>query len=159
MKSFKDYLNETIRRYGAVGSSPAMGYSLAESHMAEADAIIQDIISGALDAHDVMTNPTTPEEQYVAKLLQQEYDNVAMDHRLHPDDDFDKILDIVIDNLTNDYKHPELEEDQSAGVLAAKELETDITNPMPGVHESKSVDNELYTIVRFAGLANNIKGK
>jgi hypothetical protein len=27
-------------------------------------------------------------------------------------------------------------EDQSAGVLAAKEIDTDITNPMPGVHES-----------------------
>lgn len=31
MKTFKDYLEETIRRYGAVGSSPGMGYTMGEN--------------------------------------------------------------------------------------------------------------------------------
>lgn len=30
MKTLKDYLQETIRRYGAVGASPGMGYSMKE---------------------------------------------------------------------------------------------------------------------------------
>jgi len=36
MKTLKDYLEETIRRYGATGSSPGMGYTL-EQDIAEDD--------------------------------------------------------------------------------------------------------------------------
>ncbi len=78
---------------------------LEESRMAEVDAIIQGIISGDLDPYDIMTNPTTPEEQYVAKILEKEYENVSIDHRLHPDDDFETIFDYVIDHLAQDYGH------------------------------------------------------
>jgi hypothetical protein len=35
-----------------------------------------------------------------------------------------------------------IEEDQAADVVAAKELETDITNPMPGVHEAADEEME-----------------
>lgn len=31
MKTLKDYLEETIRRYGAVGTSPGMGYTLEDA--------------------------------------------------------------------------------------------------------------------------------
>ena len=74
-----------------------------ESRMAEADSIIQDIINGDLDAYDVMTNPRTPEEEYVANMIQEMYDEVSIDYHLHPDDDFEKILDIVVDQLEKDY--------------------------------------------------------
>ena len=140
------YTIEEIRRYGAVGNSPAMGHSLTESHMAEVDMIIQDIIDGEIDPYDIMTRPKTPEEEYVAKILQKEYETVAIDHRLHPDDDFEEILDIVVDHLAADYKHPELEEDQDTAVVAAKDLETDIANPMPGVHEG--VEREAGPVER-----------
>jgi hypothetical protein len=50
-----------------------------------------------------MTNPKTPAEATAAKIIQQMYDDVAIDHHLHPDDDFEKILDIVADQLDNDY--------------------------------------------------------
>lgn len=83
---------------------------LEESHMSEVDMIIHDIIDGELDAYDVMNNPKTPEEEYVAKILLDQYESVARDHRLHPDDDFEQILDIVVDNLAQDYKHEEVEE-------------------------------------------------
>lgn len=164
MKTFKTYLAEaeakleSIQRYGAVGSSSAIGHSLAETGMPDVDMAIHDIIDGEVDPYMIMNHPTTPEEEYVSKILKQDYDTVAQEYGLHADDDADEILRIVIDNWATKYQRPELEEDQSAGVLAAKELETDITNPMPGVHESKTVDNELYTIVRFAGLPDN-KGK
>ena len=140
------YTVEEIRRYGAVGNSPAMGHSLTESHMAEVDMIIQDIIDGEIDPYDIMTRPKTPEEEYVAKILQQEYETVAIDHRLHPDDDFEKILDIVVDHLADDYGHKEIDEDQDAAVVAAKDLENDIANPMPGVHEG--VEREASPVER-----------
>lgn len=78
---------------------------LGESRMAETDSIIQDIINGDLDAYDVMANPKTPEEEYVANMMQEMYDDVSIDYHLHPDDDFEKILDIVVDRLEKDHKH------------------------------------------------------
>ena len=83
------------------------GGQLDESHMSEVDMILQDVINGELDAYDVMNHPKTPEEEYVANILQQEYEEVSRNHRLHPDDDFEQILDIVVDNLAKDYGHPE----------------------------------------------------
>lgn len=74
-----------------------------EGRMAEADAVIQDIIAGELDAYDIMNNPKSPAEQYVSQILHREYENVAIDNGLHPDDDFEQILDRVVDHLAQDY--------------------------------------------------------
>jgi hypothetical protein len=60
-----------------------------------------------------------------------------------------------------------LEEDQDAEVLAGKELATDITNPMPGVHENEHETGEydyegdmakddLHTIIRAARKLNGM---
>jgi hypothetical protein len=74
-----------------------------EGFSSESDMILAKVGSGELDAYDVMTNPKTPAEAVAAKTIQQMYDDVAIDHHLHPDDDFEKILDIVADQLDNDY--------------------------------------------------------
>ena len=76
-----------------------------EGRMAEVDSIIQNIIAGEADPYDVMNHPQGPEEEYVAKILQKEYEAVAIDSRLHPDDDFEQILDRVVDRLAQDYGH------------------------------------------------------
>lgn len=94
------------------------GGQLDESHMSEVDMILQDVINGELDAYDVMNHPKTPEEEYVANILQQEYEEVSRNHRLHPDDDFEQILDIVVDNLAKDYGHPEEVEEAKPGLWA-----------------------------------------
>ena len=41
-----------------------------------------------------------------------------------------------------------IEEDQAADIVAAKEIDTDITNPMPGVHEAHEIPgkDEYYTL-------------
>lgn len=67
--------------------------------------VIDQLLDGELDAYDVMTRPQGPAQEYVSMILQDKYDNVAIDHRLHPDDDFEQILDIVLDNLEDDYGH------------------------------------------------------
>ena len=38
-------------------------------------------------------------------MLQKEYEDVAIDYRLHPDDDFEQILDRVVDRLAQKYGH------------------------------------------------------
>ena len=100
----------------------AMEENTNESRMAEADSIIQDIINGDLDAYNVMANPKTPEEEYVANMMQEMYDDVSIEYSLHPDDDFEKILDIVVDQLAKDHKQDDdqlsmLEGDVEEGML------------------------------------------
>lgn len=74
-----------------------------EGFSSEADQILAKCGSGELDCYDVMTNPKTPAEATAAKIIQQMYDDVSIDHHLHPDDDFEQILDIVADQLEADY--------------------------------------------------------
>ena len=68
-------------------------------------AVIDDILDGELDAYDVLNHPQGRAQEYVSMILQDAYETVARDHRLHPDDDFEQILDIVVRNLENDYGH------------------------------------------------------
>ena len=86
-----------------------LAVGLSEGVMSEADSIIQDVIEGNADAYDIMNHPKNPAEQYVAKILQDMYDDVSIDSAgsLHADDDFEQILDIVIDRLSQDYGRPE----------------------------------------------------
>jgi len=74
-----------------------------EGFSSEADQVLAQVGSGKLDAYDVMTRPQGPAQVKAAEIIQQMYDEVVIDNRLHPDDDFEKILDIVADQLDNDY--------------------------------------------------------
>lgn len=74
-----------------------------EGKMAEVDLIIRALVDGDMDAYTVMNHPKSDTEQYVSRILHNEYKEVARNHRLHPDDDFEQILDIVVDNLAKDY--------------------------------------------------------
>ena len=74
-----------------------------EGFSSDAERVLAQVGSGELDAYDVMNHPKTPAEQEASKVMQDMYDEVAIDHHLHPDDDFEKILDIVADQLDNDY--------------------------------------------------------
>jgi hypothetical protein len=90
-----------------------------EGFSSEADQILAKCGSGELDCYDVMTNPKTPAEATAAKIIQQMYDDVSIDHHLHPDDDFEQILDIVADQLEADYGNSDAdvrEDDQIAEI-------------------------------------------
>jgi hypothetical protein len=76
---------------------------LNEGHMAEVDQILQDVANGDEDIYRVYTQPRTKEEAYAAKLIGDMYDEVVIDRHLHPDDDIEKILDVVADRLAQDY--------------------------------------------------------
>lgn len=85
-----------------------------EGFSSEADQVLAACGSGELDIYDVMTNPKNPAEATAAKIIQQMYDDVAIDHHLHPDDDFEKILDIVADQLEADYGNSDADTVESA---------------------------------------------
>ena len=74
-----------------------------EGFSSEADMVLAQVGAGELDAYDVMTRPQGPAQAKAAEIIQGMYDDVVIDHHLHPDDDFEKILDIVTDQLDKDY--------------------------------------------------------
>jgi hypothetical protein len=90
-----------------------------EGFSSDSDLVLAKAGSGELDIYDVMTNPKTPAEATAAKIIQQMYDDVSIDHHLHPDDDFEQILDIVADQLEADYGNSDAdvrEDDQIAEI-------------------------------------------
>lgn len=77
---------------------------VAESQMSEVDLLMQDIGTGEADIYDVMAHPKTPVEKYVSRILEKMYDDVTIDNpRLHPDDDFEDILNIMADRIAADH--------------------------------------------------------
>jgi hypothetical protein len=77
---------------------------VAESQMSEVDLLMQDIGSGEADIYDVMAHPKTPVEKFVSRILEKMYEDVTVDNpRLHPDDNFEEILEIMADQIAADY--------------------------------------------------------
>jgi uncharacterized Ntn-hydrolase superfamily protein len=61
-----------------------------------------------------MSNPKGPAQAQAAEIIQSMYNDVAIDNGLHPDDDFEKILDIVVDQLAADYSDSDADTVESA---------------------------------------------
>ena len=76
---------------------------MQESKMSEVDMVMQDIVSGELDIYEVLGNPSSPTEEQAGEILQGKYDQIAADSGLHPDDDFEKIIDMLVDELSEEY--------------------------------------------------------
>jgi hypothetical protein len=92
---------EKVGKEGAVGKLVGANESVA--HDSPEESVIMDIVNGNIDAYDVMNYPKTEPQRNVADILQQMYDDVTTDHPLHSDDDFEKILNIVVDRLADEY--------------------------------------------------------
>ena len=88
--------------------------------------ILAKVGSGELDAYDVMTRPQGPAQAKAAEIIQGMYDDVAADNYPHPDDDFEKILDIVADQLDKDYGNSDADTHEAVG----NRVETTSVNAM-----------------------------
>jgi len=161
-------LFETIRTYGAVGRA-GMGQTYAEDQVAEHGGGIgprqhwQDLMQEEPVAEGRMKDLAIELEDYKS-MTPQEFEQAhgmkkadwAMKHRdimdkhnLQTDWTGTTGWDYVRETSAYMSRMLELagvlrpvEEDQPASVVAAKEIETDITNPMPGVHEAEDEDME-----------------
>jgi hypothetical protein len=69
----------------------------------EVDAILEKVGFGNLDAYQVLNHPSGADEAAAAIILQRMYDSKCEGSRFHPDDDFEKILEAVCDDLQKDY--------------------------------------------------------
>jgi hypothetical protein len=64
--------------------------------------IVDDIIDGRLDIYDIISGkfiPTSDLEDFVQQTLKKSYEETARDHGLHADDDGDKIIGIMYNDI------------------------------------------------------------
>ena len=97
-----DAINSEIAERQEFIADPHQAEFTEESDGSESETMRQ-IASGKLDAYDVLNNPQGPDQEAAAKIMQQMYDDISIDNRLHPDDDFEEILDRVVDRIADDY--------------------------------------------------------
>lgn len=65
--------------------------------------VYKAILKDELDLYMVMYHSCNSTEQAVAEELQERYNDIVIENFLHPDDDFEKILDIIGDELYEEY--------------------------------------------------------
>lgn len=93
---------EKIGPKGAVGKLVGVSESVGVEEGTPEHEVIMDLINGNLDAYDVMNHPRTPAQQKVAAMMQERYDDIAGSQGFY-DDDFEKILNKIVDELADDY--------------------------------------------------------
>lgn len=61
------------------------------------------ILNDDIDLYDVLMDRESRIREGEDVLIQEMYDEVARDHRLHPDDDFEEILEIMYEQIAEDH--------------------------------------------------------
>ena len=120
----------------------ANGQQVQETAGSESE-VMRRIVSGELDAYDVLNTPNGEMEQAASEILQQKYEDVAQDHQLHPDDDFEEILDLVVDQLADEYGANEsvaTEGYKKFGSAWAEELAKTVFDMNPNLNTSGRAD-------------------
>jgi len=95
-------LTEEIGPKGPFGKLVGVSESVGVEEGTPEHEVIMDLINGNLDAYDVMNHPRTPAQQKVAAMMQERYDDIAGSQGFY-DDDFEKILNKIVDELADDY--------------------------------------------------------
>ena len=86
---------------------------MTEGIMSEIDAELRDIVANEdFDALYELFSANTPAGRYVQDM----YDDVVIDAGLHPDDDFERIEQIVFDRLADDFG----EKDMAEGMFGSR---------------------------------------
>jgi len=67
--------------------------------------IVKKIIDGELDIYDILSHKEKEVKKDEVDYLQRLYDQKTEGGRYHADDDFEEIIDSVVDDLMADYKN------------------------------------------------------
>jgi hypothetical protein len=100
-----DAINAEIAEREEFTSDAGVAEVEEESDGSESE-IMRQIASGELDAYQIMNSPNSPEEAVASKIMNSMYDDIINSDEigsLHPDDDFEQILDMVVDKIANEY--------------------------------------------------------
>lgn len=136
-RSMEGEMNNLWRRINA--AEKAQKESVTEGAMKDfaIQSVVDQLLDGDLDPYDVMSHPEGPAQEQMAMVLQDMYDDVSHEHRLHPDDDFEQIFDKVMDRVADEYGHSGDNEsiDEAGELKVAKDDDksTVLLNPATGV--------------------------
>lgn len=61
------------------------------------------ILNDDIDIYDILMDRETRIRDGEDVLIQEMYDGVAMDHGLHPDDDFEEIMELMLEQIQEDH--------------------------------------------------------
>lgn len=61
------------------------------------------ILDDDIDIYDILTDRETRIHEGEDVLIREMYDEVARDHGLHPDDAFEEIIELMIEQIEADY--------------------------------------------------------
>ena len=103
-----------------------------------------------------MNHPNSPDEVYVSEILNKLYDDVSIEHHLHPDDDFEEIEKHMVSALIDKYGEAT---DEDYGTPADEMYDsdeepkdpTDYTGNKP-VTDEDEVNESLAHIKKLSGL-------
>lgn len=84
--------------------------SISEEADGSESEVMRQVASGKLDAYDVLNSPNNEMEKMASEIMQRMYDDIAIDNGLHPDDDFEEILNLVVDRIADDYGYDDDDE-------------------------------------------------
>ena len=100
-----DAINAEIMEREEFIADPHLATVSEESDGSESE-IMRRIASGELDAYQIMNSPKGPEEEAASKIVNDMYNDIINSDEigsLHPDDDFEQILDMVVDKIADEY--------------------------------------------------------
>jgi len=67
------------------------------------DQTAEKILSEEIDIYDILAGTETNILDGEDVVLQNLYDEIAAEHRWHPDDDFEQIIAIIFDTIYSEY--------------------------------------------------------
>jgi hypothetical protein len=115
-----------LLKMSGVKFEPVASY-IAEGAMKEVEMLFQELADGTADIYQVMTAPEDKIQAYVSEKLQEMYDDISIDYGLHPDDDFEKIIDLMGERLNQEYNTDLMEaEYQGRKVQLGKPMAGDV---------------------------------
>lgn len=76
---------------------------LEEGGMSEADLLFQEIARGNVDIYNIYAHPKSNIEKFVSDQIHDRVEELSRERGIPMDDDIDKILQIIVDDLADDY--------------------------------------------------------
>lgn len=108
------------------------GYDDDENNTDPVDLIFHKIVNGRLELANVMAVPSDAGQQAASEKLHLMYNTIAAEHGLNPDDDFERIDDLIIAELEKEYQSEAIENNINEGTYM-KEITLESLRFLSGV--------------------------
>lgn len=119
-----------------------------ESVMSDIDIELRDIVSR--EDHDALYDLFTANTP-AGKYIQNMYDDIVIDNRLHPDDDFEQIEELVWDRLENDFGGDYTDYSMRRGEMG---MEEDMDAGQQGVTEGGMPSSVIKSKQKYAAMSD-----